>query len=164
MKVLKFKDGTIVKDTKDAKLGRLMVQSISMSIGAHGIFNENKRIGFVTLPKTAIEALGLGVDGVDFNAKMVAAGVEASRIIVKETTTKEHESNQPKQYPANHKTMAGELILDVDGNEIYSSTEVVPLSSTKQDIKIMSANQSALMAQEAASNVEADALAVTTED
>ncbi len=150
MKVLEYKNGEVVKACKDEKLGRIMVQSSSFAIGNYGIINENKRIGFVTMPKTAIEALGLDKAGADFNAITTAVGMEPSRIIVLETTTQPHEKSQPKRYPDNHKTMAGEDILDVDGNNIYSETEVVALSSPKQDVKIMSANQARLIAEGAA--------------
>lgn len=98
MKVLAFKNGEVVKPAgQDGKLGRLMVQSVALSIGNYGIINENKRIGFVTMPLTAIEALGLGKEGADFNALTGAVGMEASRIIVKETTERPHESSTPKQ-------------------------------------------------------------------
>jgi len=138
-----FNDKSIVKQSKrfDDR-GTLRLEGESYMLDANNNIYSKKLTTFVTMPKEAIKALNLDRDGADYNACTKAAGMEASRIVVRETTTREHESNKAKVYPSSHSN-AGEAILDPSGNEIYRFTSLVPMSSPINDVLVITADQAA---------------------
>lgn len=134
-----FNDKSIVKQSKRFEdRGTLRLEGESYVLDANNNIYSKKLTTFVIMPKEAIKALNLDRDGADYNACTKAAGMEASRIVVRETTTKEHESNKAKIHPT-----TGEVILDPSGNEIYRFTSLVPMSSPVVDTLVMTADQAA---------------------
>jgi len=132
MKVAQFKDGSIVKDTKNPELGRLMIASTSFTM-SNNFLNESNRLGFITMKHTTIKALGLDKEGADYNAALARVGAGACKIRVVESTTPFHDGQAPKMNPETK-----EVITDANGSPIYYSTEVVELSSGLEDDKVSS--------------------------
>jgi hypothetical protein len=137
MKVRAFNEGDVVRSTSKENLKRLIVETSSIST-TNGFINSVKRIGFITLDVSIIDALGLNKVGVDVNAKLRSVGAPELKIIVRESLEAQHDKHEPKQYPDSHATKAGQTIVDPNGNPIYQWTEVVEKNSGLEDERILS--------------------------
>lgn len=130
--VTKFKDGSVIRQSTSNPLwGSIMLATSRVSL-SNGILNTQNLRGFVRGTLEQLEALNLSA-GMDFSAS-----VQASRIIIQETIAPAYDGHEPKQYPDTHKTLAGQVIVDVEGNAIYRDLAVVADSDPRQDVLVLS--------------------------
>ena len=138
LEVIKFKDGSIARESQ-SKPGHynVMVKGESFGLTANGALTKQTRYSFMTnITEETLATLNL-VEGCDLNQKIKALGLPPLKLIVKETTEKTNENQEPKRYPEGH-DLAGQPVVDINGNAIYRTTYLVPATDEFQDELIQS--------------------------
>lgn len=140
LKVIKFKDGSLVKDSKTAGTVFFRVECAGFKSGS-SLLVETTTYGQVRMKKTTFERLGI-TEGCNLNEVYAKFNIPAHKIYVKESITPQYDSHQPKVNPSKN----NEVVVNASGQPIYYNTEVLIDSPENKDVFIPSASAASIAA------------------
>lgn len=139
----------VILSKNNPESGAIMLRSNTMGVNETGFMQVEKRVGLFKGNVADLRKLIADnniVEGTDFSAILPV------RIVIEESTTPFYEGQQPKLYPANHPTKAGQIVTS-GGKAVYRQQIVVAENSTKQDVKCIT-DVEPVVANKISANVE----------